>query len=52
MFYKAFEWLFKKLEHYLYDDLTHDELEKKCNRLELIVEELQEKYEDETYYSY
>lgn len=52
MIYKMFEWVFKKMEHYLYDDLTHEELEKKCYRLEAIVEELQEKYNDETYYSY
>ena len=48
LIYKFAEWLFKRL----YDEPTYEELESKCGRLEYIVEELQEKYGDETCYKY
>lgn len=49
---KLLEKLFKKLEKYLYEDTTRNELEKKCWRLEGIVKELQDKYDDDTSYIY
>ncbi len=52
MLRKLLEKIYKHLERYLYDDMSYSELEDKCYRLENIVEELQEKYQDETIYTY
>ncbi len=49
-YYKEIQ--YRWLENYLYDDETRDDLERKCNRLESIVKELQDKYDDDTYYLY
>lgn len=46
MLRKLLEKLYKRLERYLYDDMTYEELENKCYRLENRIEELEEKYED------
>ncbi len=52
MLRKLLEKLYKWLEKYLYDEETRDELEHKCWKLESIVEELQDKYDDNTIYIY
>lgn len=38
---KLLEKIYKWLEKYLYDDMTYEELESKCYRLENRVEELE-----------
>ena len=35
------EKIYKRLERYLYDDMTYEELESKCYRLESRLEELE-----------
>lgn len=38
------EKIYKWLERYLYDDMTYEELERKCYKLELRLEELENEY--------
>ena len=51
MIRKLLEKLYKRLERYLYDDLNYQELEDKYYRAKRIIEDLQDKYNDNTYYS-